>query len=168
METQFEVDIDLEKVKYEGEWLGTAELADKIRRMIDSQDFRIGIAGNALEYLQKSVANARDFGVKFVPDDALALERHSERAGVGVSTFIRQAVQAYMAAQPPLDVDEPAPSQLTSITTEPATPEDASGAVELTQPKQGGASAKVLVDPSLQADGSSKDENTSEGWFKKE
>jgi hypothetical protein len=77
----YSVDIDAQKVNFGGEWLAKDELAEKIRKMIESQDFKIGAAGNALEFLQKTM------------------------------TSIRQAILAYLAAQLPLDtaiITEPA------------------------------------------------------------
>jgi len=166
MEKPFELDIDQEKVRYEGEWLGTKELADKIKRMIDSQDFRIATAGSALEYLQKSVADAQEFSLKLAPDDADVLQKHAKRAELEIPAFIRQAVMAYIAAQPPLDADEQPAQKMTTITTEPAKPGEETDAVELTERKQQ-TSSTVLVDPSLQD--SSKPPPAIEGdWFKKE
>jgi len=97
MENHFEVDIEQEKVQYEGEWIGRQELADKIKKMIDSQDFKIGIVGSALEYLQQALANAKEFSVKLTEYNAEILQKHAERAGLAVPSFIRQAIQAYLA-----------------------------------------------------------------------
>jgi hypothetical protein len=165
MEKQFEVDIDKEQVCFEGEWLDTKGLAEKIRRMIDSQDFRIGMAGVALEYLQKSVSNAREFAIKLAPDDAELLEAHAGKAKTEIPAFIRQAIRAYLAAQPPLEQGSSEASQMTTITTEPARPEEEQNAVELTELKQQ-ASSKVLVDPSLSTGQGAK--GVIEGsWFNK-
>jgi hypothetical protein len=135
MEGAYEIDLDRERVFFEGEWLGCQELADKIRRMIDSQDFRIGTAGNALEYLQTCLATAREFSVRLAPQDVVLLERHAQRSGIDTGVFIRQAVQAYLAAQPPLEDRFESRKQSSAITTEPARPEDAGSAVALTERK---------------------------------
>ena len=187
MKQQFEVNIEEEKINYEGEWLGKAELADKIRRMIEAQDFRIGSAGTALEYLQSSLNNARQFTVRLPPEHANTLERLAQRAGIQVSSFIRQAIQAYMAAQPPLDSPQAA--------TPAARPEESARGVELSppkpqpqpqsppqtppqpqpqpQPRPQPPATKVLVDPSLKAETQRPlDPETSadiigDSWFKK-
>lgn len=168
----YDVDIDAQKVNFEGEWMTKDELAEKIRKMIDSQDFRIGTAGNALEFLQKTMANIREFTVKVGPSDADSLQRHAKKAGLEPGVFIRQAILAYLAAQPPLEesggVTEAGQVSLTTITTEPAKPEDETQAVELTEKKTQESTSKVLVDPSLQAEehpaGGIATEDT---WFKK-
>ena len=172
----YDVDIDAQKVNFEGEWLTKDELAEKIRKMIDSQDFRIGTAGNALEFLQKTLANIQEFSVKVGPSDADSLQRHAKKAGLDIGLFIRQAILAYLAAQPPLEEAgggaeigaEIGKVSLTTITTEPAKPEDEIQAVELTEKKTQESTSKVLVDPSLQAEehpaGGIASEDT---WFKK-
>jgi hypothetical protein len=168
----YDVDIDAQKVNFEGEWMTKDELAEKIRKMIDSQDFRIGTAGNALEFLQKTMANIQEFSVKVGPADAESVQKHAKKAGLGTGVFIRQAILAYLAAQPPLEDDsggaEAGKVSLTTITTEPAKPEDETQAVELTEKKIQESTSKVLVDPSLNAEehpsGGIATEDT---WFKK-
>jgi len=168
----YDVDIDAQKVNFEGEWMTKDELAEKIRKMIDSQDFRIGTAGNALEFLQKTMANIQEFNVRMGPFDADTLMRHARKAGLETGVFIRQAILAYLAAQPPLEEEdggaEAGKVSLTTITTEPAKPEDETQAVELTEKKPQESTSKVLVDPSLQAEehpaGGIATEDT---WFKK-
>ncbi len=172
MENHFEVDIEQEKVQYEGEWIGRQELADKIKKMIDSQDFKIGIVGSALEYLQHAIANAKEFSVKLTEYNAKILEKHAERAGLEITSFIRQAIQAYLAAQPPLEESPPENPQLTTITTEPANPGEEHNAVELTD-KKPQTSSTVLVDPSLISEPPPpppppEEEKSGDSWFKKE
>jgi ribbon-helix-helix CopG family protein len=176
MENHFEVDIEQEKVQYEGEWVGREELADKIKKMIDSQDFKIGVVGSALEYLQQAIANAKEFSVKLPEYNAKILQKHAERAGLAVTAFIRQAIQAYLAAQPPLEespTESPAENpQLTTITTEPASPGEEHNAVELTD-KKPQTSSTVLVDPALTSEpppppSPPEEEKSGDSWFKKE
>jgi hypothetical protein len=140
--------------------------------MIDSQDFRIGTAGNALEFLEKTMANIQEFSVKVGPTDAESLQKHAKKAGLETGVFIRQAILAYLAAQPPLEGtgDEADSSQvsLTTITTEPAKPGDETQAVELTEKKSQESTSKVLVDPSLNAEEHpSGGIATDDTWFKK-
>ncbi|MBW1811777.1 MAG: hypothetical protein JRJ87_26550 [Deltaproteobacteria bacterium] len=172
MENHFEVDIEQEKVQYEGEWIGRQELADKIKKMIDSQDFKIGVVGNALEYLQQAIANAKEFYVKLSQYHAEILEKHAERAGLAVTSFISQAIQAYIAAQPPLEESPIENPQLTTITTEPAGPGEEHNAVELTA-KKPQTSSTVLVDPALISEPPPpppppEEEKSDDAWFKKE
>ncbi len=144
-EALYEVDIDQEKVLFDNEWLGRQELADKIKHMIESQDFRISAAGNALEFLVNAVSNARRIEIKLSATDADRLDRYAERARVKPPAFARQAIQAYLAAQPPLEnagqtvpTQQPQPQPqpvVTTITTEPAKPGEEAEAVELTDRK---------------------------------
>jgi hypothetical protein len=182
MTIRFDVDIDQERIHFEGEWLGKRELAEKIKRMIDNQDFRVGAVGFALEYLQKAVSNARPFSVTLAPEDADRLETFSKAAGLQPAIFIRQAIQAFLAAQPPvgqpsdpgsLDHDhvditvEHSPTH-TTITTEPIKPGEEKAAVPLTERKvQETSSPAVIIDPSLQIPDPSGPLPFEDSWFKK-
>ncbi len=146
---EYEINIDEESVFFEAEWLTRQELADRIKRKIESQDFSISAAGGALEYLQHALANAQIFQVKLVPSDSERLNRHAERAGTAPGVFLRQALQAYLAAQPPLEepsaepakveaeaqAESEAKAMVTTITTEPVQPGEEAEAVELTARK---------------------------------
>jgi len=108
MKMQFEVDLDKEQVLYDGEWLGSKALADKIRRMIEIQDFRIASAGLALQGLQETIDQARKYEVKFTPARADILEANARRSQICVSGFIRKAVESYLSTYipPPLPPSE--------------------------------------------------------------
>ena len=99
----FEVDIDQEKVLCEGEWIGKLELVDRIRRMIETGDYRIGAAGSALEYLQKTISEVQEIRVKLLPDDFNRIEQGALQAGMTVGAMLRQAAHAYLASHPQLD-----------------------------------------------------------------
>ncbi|RME25459.1 MAG: hypothetical protein D6806_07835 [Deltaproteobacteria bacterium] len=134
---KFQVDLDREAVLYENEWLRAEQLADRIKRMIESQDFRIAAAGMALEHLQKCLKGARSFTVKLLEEDAARLEAYASQAGKTAETFVRQAVLAYLAAQPPLP-EQPVQKKADTpdtITTEPVQPGEAEQVVELTNKK---------------------------------
>ncbi|RLB52853.1 MAG: hypothetical protein DRI34_14155 [Deltaproteobacteria bacterium] len=174
MDSGYQVDIEREAILFDGEWLTTQQLANKIKSMIDSQDFRVGAVGAALEHLQNSLKDVKSYTCKLLAEDAARLERHAGQAGKSAEAYIRQAVQAYLAAQPPLqdeatgqDTGGTVPAQLTTITTEPASAEEAQQAVELTA-KKNESLPKVLVDPALSQ---KKAEDTGQelegGWFKK-
>ena len=259
-EAGYQIDLDEEKILFEDQWVGRKELAERIRKMIESKDYRISAAGAALEFLETSISGARSLKVKLSGRDAEAVARHADQSGIPVSKFLRQAIQAYLAAQPPLQEEaggppspeaaearadsasgEPpspeasevreasevgeakaqpemppglvplGPAQpadgtadqeageseaqpqgeapplpeargasearggdggqvggpvLTTITTEPAGPEEASGAVELTS-KKSVESSKVVVDPSLSSEEQPNPNTIGDSWFKK-
>ena len=161
---EYEINIDEESVFFEAEWLTRQELADRIKRKIESQDFSISAAGGALEYLQHALANAQIFQVKLVPSDSERLNRHAERAGIVPGVFLRQALQAYLAAQPPLEEPSAEPAKVTTtttITTEPVQPGEEAEAVELTARKVESVEAAPTPVPVTETDplGSS--------WFNK-
>lgn len=156
MTKPFEIDLDGEKIRYENEWLGREELAARIKRMIEQQDFRVGGVGQALEALQTALSSARVLNVRFAADEMEKLEQQAHVSGVSVSALVRQAAQAYLAAQaapaplpPPRPMPIP-PPVLTAITTEPVKPGEEGAAIPLTG-KKSAEPAKVVLDPSLQA-----------------
>lgn len=190
-DVEYEVDLDQETIRFEDEWLGRQQLADKIKSMIDSQNYSISTAGQALEYLERTLSDVRTFKVKLSAADATRVERHAQRSNIALAAFVRQAVQAYLAAQPPMaEGDEsaapgPVPisgppeslaaavdassnsPMMTTITTEPFTPGEEESAVELTDKKAGDGS-KVVIDPALQIEAEKPDPSVvGDGWFKK-
>jgi hypothetical protein len=188
---EYEVDLDQGTIRFENEWLGRQQLADKIKSMIESQNYSISNAGQALEFLERTLSDVRTFKVKLSAADATRVEQHAQRSGIALAAFVRQAVQAYLAAQPPLaEDDKPAvpgpvpisgPSEdlaaavdasstkpvVTTITTEPAGPGEEASAVELTDKKSGDGS-KVVIAPVLQAEFEKQGPSVvGDGWFKK-
>ncbi|NMB76525.1 MAG: ribbon-helix-helix protein, CopG family [Myxococcales bacterium] len=172
MAPQFEIDLDREKIRYDNEWLGREELAVRIKRMIDQQDFRLGGVGQALEALQAALSSARTLSVKFSPEELERLEQHARSAGVSGPALVRQAVQAYLAAQaapvslpPPRPLPIP-PPVLTAITTEPVKPGEEGAAIPLTG-KKNAEPASVVVDPSLRTPPAPPAPPLDDTWFKK-
>lgn len=104
----YQVDLDREAILFESEWLGRQDLAERIKKAIENQDFRISAASSALEYLENTLANVKTLGVRLVDGDAKRLEKFAARDGISTGSFIRQSVLAYMAALPPLGDDAPA------------------------------------------------------------
>ncbi len=194
----YQVDLDREAIFFDNEWLGRHELADRIKKAIENQDFRISAASMALEYLENTLANVKTLGVRLVDGDSKRLEKFAAREGISSGSFIRQAILAYMAALPPLENDKSTQDSateaaatttpedasdsdeavvvsppdgkstpvLTTITTEPALPGEAAGAVELTDRKTQDPSS-VVVDPAM-AEEQQQGDTVGGGWFKKE
>ncbi len=171
----YEVDIDQEKVLFGNEWLGRQELAEKIKHMMENHDFRISGAGNALEFLVSSISNVRLVEVKISAAEADRIDRYAGRAGIKPLSFVRQAIQAYLATQPPLEnAGQTAPAiqkqpqpVVTTITTEPARPGEEADAVELTdrKPVEGGSPA---AEPSRQEPNQEPvADEVKTSWFKK-
>lgn len=100
----FKIDIDQEKVLCEGEWLGTTALVDRIRRMIETGDYRISAAAGALEHLQKTLAEVTEIRVRFLPEELNRIEQNALQAGITVGALLRRAAQGYIAAEPGFDL----------------------------------------------------------------
>lgn len=189
MNQTFPVDLDQEAVLFDNKWLDRKSLAERIRQMIDAQDFRIGSAGTALESLQKTISGSRLFSCKLSGEDSEQLESIAHKSNLPAGALIRAAVQAYLAGQgsgpttrttptPALSLSSlagasiPTFSSITTVTTEPASEAEALQAIPLTQaksipPGKPNGNPKVVIDPSLVAPGIRPEEF--EGtWFKKD
>lgn len=61
-----EINLDDAKIKYEGEWLSTEELANKIQEKIQSGELKFAGLAAALEDLKKAMENTHTLDVKIV------------------------------------------------------------------------------------------------------
>jgi hypothetical protein len=172
---RYEVDLEAERVLFEGEWLRREDLSARIQRALASLDFRVSGLGAALEYLGWALAAARPYQLRLMPEDAERLEQLSRRAQIDPRTLLRHAALAYLASQPALEPavvpggpsgPQAAPSR-TAITTEPVAPGEELRAVPLTERKTTEL-PKVVVSPELGADGTRlKPAELEDTWFKK-
>ncbi|HOX46829.1 MAG TPA: hypothetical protein PK668_24745 [Myxococcota bacterium] len=176
---RYEVDLEAERVLYEGEWLRREDLSARIQRALAGLDFRVSGLGSALEYLGWALAAARPVQVRLMPEDAERLEQMSRRVNIDPRTLARHAVLAYLASQPalepvPASAAGPAPAAVqppaaarTAITTEPAAPGEEARAVPLTERKTTEL-PKVVVSPELGSGGASlRPAELEDTWFKK-
>jgi hypothetical protein len=167
---RYEVDLEAERVLFEGEWLRREDLSARIQRALASLDFRVSGLGSALEYLGWALGVARPYQVRLMPEDAERLEQLSRRASVDPRSLLRHAALAYLAAQPALEpapAAQPSASPRTTITTEPAAPGEELRAVPLTERKTSEL-PKVVVSPELGAGGAAlRPVELEDTWFKK-
>jgi len=162
---RFEVDLEQERVLYEGEWLRREELSARIQRLLAGLDFRVSSLGAALEHLGWALQAARPYQVRLMPEDAERLEQLARRANIDARTLLRHAALAYLAAQPALEAPGPAPEPRAEITTEPAAPGEAAQAVPLTERKTAEL-PKVVLAPEL-AGAPPRPAAFEDSWFKK-
>ena len=124
--SDFAIDLDGERVEFEGTWYSAEELAQKITEMISAKDFRIAKAGQALESLQNALNDARNLDVR-VPSAVLqAIEDMAKRDGRAVGAVVREAlirfigVQGLMDAPDAGDTNGGTPSAPPAATPEPS------------------------------------------------
>ena len=97
--SDFAIDLDGERVEFDGTWYTADELGQKITEMISAKDFRIAKAGQALESLQNALSDARSLDVR-VPSAVLkALEDMAARDGRAIGAVVREALIRFIGVQ---------------------------------------------------------------------
>ncbi|RMG21203.1 MAG: hypothetical protein D6729_01210 [Deltaproteobacteria bacterium] len=105
--SDFAIDLDGERVEFDGTWYTAEELGEKITQMISAKDFRIAKAGQALESLQSALNDAKQLEVR-VPSTVLgAIEDLAQRDGRTVGAVVREALIRFIGVQGLME--EPAP-----------------------------------------------------------
>jgi hypothetical protein len=161
MAENFEIDLDGEQVLFDGTWYAKDELTRKIKTMVEGGDYRVARPSSALEVLEGAVSNLREIKVRLPIETYEALSAVATRAGRPVGALLREAlarlvpgnvapgarpatgqipvsaptvIHAPVAAPPaPIPLSTRAPSRVNLPTAnEPATAEEAAGAIPLT------------------------------------
>jgi hypothetical protein len=158
------VDLDSEKILYEGQWVSREDLARKIKGMLDAGDFAVTKPSQALEQLTQTLQNLKTVSFKLTPELGEALNQVAARSGKTPEAVLREALTSFLtgarspdtldAAQsaaraasspPPMPVPlprvptpppAPAVAMRGTVVTEHVTPEEAESAVSLTPKKK--------------------------------
>jgi hypothetical protein len=93
-----DIDLDSESVWLDGAWWTRADLARRIKEMIEAGDFRVSRPSQALERLEAALAQARVLSVRMPADLADAVGATAARLGRPVGHLVREAVAYYLAA----------------------------------------------------------------------
>lgn len=97
-EQTFELDIDRERVRFDGEWLGADDLAERIRQKVEAGDFKVARLSLALEQLESTLAGVRTVSLKLTPETIEAFERMAGHEGVPLSYVLRRALVHYLGS----------------------------------------------------------------------
>jgi hypothetical protein len=92
MAENFEIDLDGEQVLFDGTWYSREELTRKIKTMVEAGDFRVARPSSALEALEGAVANLREIKVRLPIETYDALAAVATRAGRPVGALLREAL----------------------------------------------------------------------------
>ncbi len=93
-----DIDLDSESVWLDGAWYTRQELAHRIKKMIETGDFRVSRPSQALERLEAALAQARVVTVRMPADLAETVGATAARLGRPVGHLVREAVAYYLAA----------------------------------------------------------------------
>lgn len=155
MSQRYEIDLESEKILFDGAWVTRQDLTEKITAKLASGDHRIGQLGGALEQLAKELEGARSISIKltgaqFSKLEALGLAL-GKTAGEAARELFLQSLGGDDApaitplAPPPVIA---APAFVPPVATADVTPEEAAVALTM-KPKSKAPAAEPppVVEP---------------------
>lgn len=101
MNETYEIDLDLEAVRLDGEWLQRDALAAKIRELLEAGEYRISRLSCALEALEAELGATRTLTVRLPPALADAVHAAAERRGRSVGALVREALTGLVEEKRP-------------------------------------------------------------------
>jgi hypothetical protein len=121
MTLKLEIDLDTERVNFEGTWLGRAELAQRIQQKLATGDFHIAKLSEAIEQLGRSVAGARTLSLKLTQEQYAKLESAGARLGKSATEFARELLSQVLGAAVAASTTSPnlTPVSLTPVAAPP-------------------------------------------------
>ncbi|MHB1843452.1 MAG: hypothetical protein ACYCWW_01280 [Deltaproteobacteria bacterium] len=120
MPESFPIDLDSEKVLFDGAWYRKDELAQKIKAMVDGGDYKVTRPSAALEALEASIGALRTVSVRLPTDVAEGLAAAAARVGKSLEGFVREALARSVGAA--LPQAHTAPPQLSPVVPQAAAP----------------------------------------------
>lgn len=98
MSLKLEIDLENERVNFEGAWLGRAELAQRVQQKLATGDFHIAKLSEAIEQLGRSVAGARTLSLKLTQEQYAKLESAGARLGKSATEFARELLSQVLGS----------------------------------------------------------------------
>ena len=108
MTETFEIDLDTERVLFDGAWLTSEQLEDHVSALIAKHDRKIVRPGIALEQLDAALTSTHTLSVRLSGETAAALMRVAERQGRSAASLAREAIARALAER--TDPTMPAPT----------------------------------------------------------
>ncbi len=93
-----DIDLDTEAIWLDGAWHTRADLAARIKQMIEAGDYRVSRPSQALERLEAGLAQSRVLTLRVPLDLSDAVSAAAGRLGRPVGHLVREAVAYYLAA----------------------------------------------------------------------
>ena len=160
MATRLDIDLETERVNFDGAWLSKDDLALRIQQMLGAGDFRISRVSEALEQLGQALTGARTLSFKLTSEQYAKLESAGGKVGKTAPAFARDLlVQVLGSAVAASATISSASNPIVSVTpissapvviaaaatgqTSDVTPEEAAQAVTITPKRRGDTSPGV-------------------------
>ena len=93
-----DIDLDAEAIWFDGAWCTRPELAQRIKQLVDSGDYRVARPSEALERLETTLAATQVLSTRVPADLASALASAARTTGHSVGRLVREAMAYYLAA----------------------------------------------------------------------
>lgn len=93
-----DIDLDAEAIWFDGAWCTRQELAQRIKQLVDSGDYRVARPSEALERLETTLAATQVLSTRVPADLASALASAARTTGHPVGRLVREAMAYYLAA----------------------------------------------------------------------
>ncbi len=151
MSTKFEIDLETERLLFDGAWLSSEELAGRVTQALAQKNFAgVGRLGEGLEQLAQALAGAKSITIKLSSEAYAKLEAAGQKLGKPATVFARdllvQVTQgAPMAAAPMTITAAPAAPPVISApppvaqSASDVAPEEAAAALTLTPKRRDSA-----------------------------
>jgi hypothetical protein len=122
MTLKLEIDLENERVNFEGTWLGRAELAQRVQQKLATGDFHIAKLSEAIEQLGRTVSGARTLSLKLTQEQYAKLESAGARLGKSATEFARELLSQVLGSAVAASSTSPSltPVSLTPVAAPPA------------------------------------------------
>lgn len=125
MTARWDVDLETERVHFDGAWMGREDISARIQQMLASGDFKISRLSEALEHLAQAAANARTLTVKLTAEQYARIEGAGQKLGKPAGVFARDLLMQVLGSAPPAPAPHlPPPPVATANGLAAGTPDD--------------------------------------------
>ena len=95
----YELDLDLARVRLDGEWLTAADLTSRITEQVAAGNYRVANLSLALVALEEGLASVEAVEVKLPKALLVALNQLAEAEERPLSAVLRRAVSYYLGSE---------------------------------------------------------------------
>ncbi len=98
MDPLADIDLDAEAIWFDEAWCTRQELAQLIKHLVESGDYRVARPSEALERLETTLLGTQVLSTRVPADLASALADAARKTGHPVGRLVREAMAYYLAA----------------------------------------------------------------------
>lgn len=99
MSESFDLDIDRERILFDGEWLSTEDLSTRITEKVKAGDFKVARLSMALEQLEEALSNIAPVEIKLTPEVLDTYQQLADFEERPVALVLRRALVHYLGSE---------------------------------------------------------------------